>query len=88
MVEGFELITVAGDFITADTLVWRRYRQKSLGILEQLLDANPHLSIIHRETPFLPVGTIVRMPIDSDTLTGKPQPIEFIRIYGRDRSNG
>ena len=83
MVEGYELVSVAGDYIAADLLVWRRYRQRAPGILELLLDANPHLAVIHRTTPFLPVGTEVRIPIDPDLLTGRPAPVEFVQIYGR-----
>lgn len=82
MIDGFELVTVAGDYIAADLLVWRRYRRRAPGILEALLDANPHLAVIHRETPFLPVGTEVKIPIDSDLLSGRPQPVEYVKIYG------
>lgn len=83
MIEGYELVTVAGEYIAADVLVWRRYRQRAPGILEALLDANPDLAKLHRYSPFLPVGTEVRIPIDSDLLSGRPQPVEFIKIYGR-----
>lgn len=83
MVDSYELVSVAGEFITADVLVWRRYRRRAPGILELLLDANPHLAPIHRETPFLPVGTEVRIPIDSDLLRGRPPRVEFIQIYGQ-----
>jgi phage tail protein X len=83
MIEGYELANVAGDFITADMLVWRRYRTRAPGILESLLDANPRLAIIHQETPFLPVGTQVRIPIDPDMLAGRPKPTEYVVVYGR-----
>lgn len=82
MLEGFELINVAGDYITCDLLVWRRYRRRAPGVLELLLDANPHLAIIHKTTPFLPVGTPVRLPIDPDLLSGRAPPVEFVKIYG------
>lgn len=83
MIDSYDLITVAGEYITADLLVWRRYRRRSPGILEALLDANPRLAVVHRETPFIPVGMEVRIPIDSDLLKGRPQPTEFIQLYGR-----
>jgi phage tail protein X len=71
-VVGFELWQVQGDGITADLLVWRRYRQPAPGILEIMLDANPQLAYVHRYTPFLPPGLYVRIPIDPDLLAGKP----------------
>lgn len=81
-IEGFELVNIAGDYITCDMLVWRRYRRRAPGVLELLLDANPHLSIIHRYTPFLPVGTQVRLPIDPELLSGRPPIVEFVKLYG------
>jgi phage tail protein X len=73
-VTGFELWQVAGDGITADLLVWRRYKQPAPGILEIMLDSNPQLAYVHRYTPFLPPGLYVRIPIDPDLLAGKPVP--------------
>jgi len=71
-VTGFELYQVSGEGVTADLLVWRRYRRPAPGILEIMLDANPQLAYVHRYTPFLPVGLYVRLPIDPDLLAGKP----------------
>lgn len=78
-ISGYELMTVSGDGITADLIVWRRYRVRAPGILEALLDANPHLAGIHREGPFIPPGTQVRIPIDTELLSKgpKPRPIEL-----------
>jgi len=81
-VTSHELIVVAGEGITADLLLWRRYRIQSPGIVERMLDDNPHLAKIHRETPFIPVGTPVLIPIDLDILAGRPQPKNTITIYG------
>lgn len=81
-IRDYETVTIAGDGITADLLVWRRYRVRAPGILEALLDANPHLAAIHRETPFIPVGTEVRIPIDPDVLAGRAQPVEYVKLYG------
>jgi phage tail protein X len=50
--------------------------------LEATLDSNPHLAKIHRETPFLPVGTQVRIPIDPDVFAGRPQPVVTSTIAG------
>lgn len=70
---GFELYQVASDYVTADLIVWKRYRAKAPGILEKMLDANPHLAFVHRYTPFIPVGVWVRVPIDPQLVLGKPQ---------------
>lgn len=80
-VVGFELFKVAGDGITADLLVWRRYRKRAPGILEIMLDANPQLAYVHRFTPFLPVGLYVRIPIDPDLLGGKPQIKSTVNLW-------
>jgi phage tail protein X len=85
-VVGHELLTVAGAYVTADLLVWRRYRTSAPGIVERLLDDNPHLAKLHRESPFLPVGTELRIPIDPEILGGRPRPVEFVTLYGRSRA--
>ena len=72
-ITGFELVQVASDYVTADLIVWKRYRQKALGIVEKMLDANPQLALVHRYTPFIPPGTYVRIPIDPGLLQGRPQ---------------
>jgi phage tail protein X len=74
MIIGFELIQIEGDFVSADMLVWHRYRQPARGIVEKMLDSNPQLALVHRTTPFIPPGTYVRLPIDPDLLAGLPAP--------------
>jgi phage tail protein X len=81
-IDGFEILTVQGDFITADLIIWRRYRCRTNGAVEALLDLNPHLARIHRETPFIPPGTQVRIPIDFHMLKGRPKPIEQDVVWG------
>jgi phage tail protein X len=78
-----ELVTVQGDYVTADLLIWRRYRCPTPGLVEAMLDLNPELSRIHRETPFIPPGTEVRIPIDPDLLAQRPKPVETVTLYGR-----
>lgn len=80
-VTGFELIEVAGENITADLLVWRRYRRPAPGIVEIMVDANPQISYVHRYTPFLPPGLFVRMPIDPDLLAGQPQSTPLNNLW-------
>jgi phage tail protein X len=77
------LITVEGDFVTVDLLVWRRYKTPALGVVERMLEDNPHLAKLHKLSPFLPVGTQVRIPIDLEILKGRPKPQKVITLYGR-----
>ena len=80
-VSGYEFVTVEADFITVYTVVWRRYRVVTPGVMERLLDDNPHLAKIHKTTPFLPVGTPIRIPIDLDILKRAPQPKTLVRWW-------
>lgn len=82
-ITAYEFVTVQSDFVTADLIVWRRYRMRSTGIVEAMLDLNPHLAIIHQEGPFLPIGTQVRVPIDLEMLKGAPQVRNMITLYGK-----
>jgi phage tail protein X len=82
-ISGYELVTVEADFTTVDLLVWRRYKIPARGIVETLLDVNPHLALLHRQSCFLPVGTQVRIPIDVDILRGRPPPLSVKEIYGK-----
>lgn len=86
-ITGYELITILGDRITADLLVWRRYKCKAPGIVEALLDTNPHLARIHRHSAFIPAGIQVRIPIDQDILAGAPKPQRTITLWGANLRN-
>lgn len=83
MIESYDLVTVQGEYVTVDLLVWRRYKQPARGILEATLDANPHLALLHKQSCFLPVGTQVRIPIDPDVLRGMPQATRTTYITAR-----
>lgn len=82
-VTSYDLVTVGSDYITADTILWRRYRNRSPGMIERLLDDNPHLAKAHRYSPFLPVNTQVRIPIDYEILSGSPQKKNSIVLWGK-----
>ena len=81
-VSSYDVVTVGSDYITADIILWRRYRNRARKMIEVLMDHNPHLAKIHRYSPFLPVGTQVRIPIDYDALSGSPQPKNSIVLWG------
>ncbi len=80
-VSTYELMTVSGDDITADLIVWRRYKCFARGIVELMLDANPHLATIHRDGPFIPPGTQVRIPIDTAILKGAPTAKASVSLW-------
>jgi phage tail protein X len=69
---GFELHKVASDYVTADLIIWNRYKARAPGMVELMLDANPQLAYVHRFSPFIPVGVYVRVPIDPELVLGKP----------------
>jgi phage tail protein X len=71
-VVGFELHKILTDYVTVDLIIWKRYRAMAPGMVELMLDANPQLAFVHRTTPFIPVGTYVRVPIDPSLILGRP----------------
>ena len=74
-VVGFELFSVATEYVTADFIIWKRFLGRAPGMFELMLDANPQLSMAHRRSPFIPVGVYVRVPIDPNIVLGKPRPL-------------
>ena len=82
-VQSYDLVTVGSDYITADIILWRRYRNRAPGMIERLLDDNPHLAKCHMTSPFLPVGTQVRIPIDYAILSGAPQKKNTVVLWGK-----
>lgn len=81
-VSSYDLVTVGSDYISADLILWRRYRNRAPGMIEKMLDDNPHLAKAHRYSPFLPVGTQLRIPIDFDILSGAPQKKNTVVLWG------
>lgn len=71
-IQSFELVQVMTDYVTADLIVWKRYRQRAPSIVEIMVDANPQLAFAHRRSPFIPVGVFLRVPIDTALILGKP----------------
>lgn len=57
-----ETITVMGDNITVSKLVWRRFKRPMAGLIERIYELNPLLA---DNGVFLPVGTLVIIPIDA-----------------------
>ncbi len=86
-ITGFELVKVTTDYVTADLIVWKRYKRKAPSIVELLLDANPQLAFVHRTTPFIPPGTYLRVPIDPGMILGRIEPLPTDSLW-TDRAGG
>lgn len=71
-VTGYELWQVQTDWVTADLVIWKRYKNRAPGMVELMLDSNPQLAAVHRYSPFIPVGVYIRVPIDPTLILGKP----------------
>lgn len=57
---GLQILTVVGDNLTLDLILWRRDRRLVPGIVEQTLALNPGLADLG---PILPPGTVIRLPV-------------------------
>lgn len=57
---------------TVDAICWREYG-RSTGVVERILEANPHLSEFG---PFIPMGTKIQLP-DIPTPQNKVQSIQL-----------
>ena len=78
---GFELYQVASEYVTVDSIVWKRYLGRAPGITELMMDANPHLAFVHRRSPFIPVGVYIRVPIDPELILGKPRQMQYDSLW-------
>jgi phage tail protein X len=56
-----ERYTVEVEGLTLPRLLWRRFRAPYPGLVERILDEIPGLAALG---PYLPVGTVVPVPID------------------------
>lgn len=54
-----ETITVKGEGLTLDKLLWRRYGVRGQSLVEEALEINPGLAALG---PVLPFGTVVMLP--------------------------
>ncbi|ATP85859.1 tail protein X [Acinetobacter baumannii] len=65
-----EIYAIQND--TVDAICWREYG-RSTGVVERVLETNPHLSEFG---PFIPMGTKVQLP-DIPTPQNKVQSIQL-----------
>ncbi|MBN9033311.1 MAG: hypothetical protein BGO05_05520 [Rhizobiales bacterium 63-7] len=60
MTETIEQITVTGRFLSVSRLVWNRFKKPMTGMAERIYDMNQGLADAGE---FIPVGTVVAVPI-------------------------
>jgi hypothetical protein len=81
-----EMVRIAGEGIEPPKLVWRRYKRPTIGtadepgIYEKMLAMNPEMAAGLQDSPFLPVGMTVLIPIDARVLSGAPRQIDQIKL--------
>lgn len=75
MTETIEKIEVTGAGLTASRLIWNRFRAASPETLGRLYDLNPGLA---GAGTYIPVGTIVLMPIPD---TSDDRIVEQITLW-------
>lgn len=80
-ITGHEEFVVQGEGITVDLIIWRRYRTAAPRMTEITMDLNPHVALLHAESPFLPVGTRLRIPVDLELLRGRPEQKSHVTLY-------
>lgn len=76
MPDTIETVRVEGEGLTVSLLVWRRFQQSMPGAVEAILDLNPGLADFG---PFLPVGTIVQIPVPSPRVNADVTPVRLWR---------
>ena len=59
---------VQSEGLTLSLIVWRLFRRKPEGYVEQVLTLNPGLAAVG---PVLPVGTRIVLPLEEQTLKPK-----------------
>lgn len=76
MTEKFIEETVKTEEMTLSQLVWRLLRRQPIGYLERVLDFNRN---VESAETYLPVGTVVRLPIEN--IADNPRKTEIIRPW-------
>ena len=73
----YDAVTVAGEGVTLERMLWRRDRQYTPGLAELALSINPGLAALG---PILPVGTDVRLPTLASLPSDAAEPT-VIRLF-------
>lgn len=72
-----ETITIRGENIPLDLLLWRRYGVRGRSLVERTLDLNPGLAALG---PILPLGTVVIIP-DLPPVATSPA-VKVVSLFG------
>lgn len=72
-----ETVTVRGEGISLDLLLWRRYGVRGQGLVEEALVLNPGLAALG---PILPLRTIVTIP-DLPPAASAPA-VKVVSLFG------
>lgn len=67
----YETYTVTAEGLSLSVIVWRRFKARTQRVVERIYEEQPELGNVGH---FLPVGTVIRIPIDAprDTTTVTP----------------
>lgn len=71
-----ETITVRGENITIDLLLWRKYGVRGRSLLERTYDLNQDLALLG---PVLPLGTMVTLP---DLAAETAEARQVVSLFG------
>ncbi|BEV44672.1 tail protein X [Afipia carboxidovorans] len=69
-----ETYIVVGDMML-DQILWQRFRRKTPGLLERVLDMNPGLAGLG---PVIPNGTSISIPIDTPS---SPAAVPVVKLW-------
>lgn len=62
-------VRVSTEGVTLSLMIWRQFRASMPGVLEQALTLNPGIASLG---PYLPVGTVVVLPLPQKVVATKP----------------
>lgn len=69
-----ETYIVVGDMML-DQILWQRFRRKTPGLIERVLDMNPGLAGLG---PVIPNGTSISIPIDTPS---SPTAVPVVKLW-------
>lgn len=69
-------VTVTGDDVTVSKVIWQALRRQPAGYIDVVLARNPGLAELG---PFLPVGTVVVLPLDEVPTAAAERPL--VRLW-------
>jgi phage tail protein X len=74
MSEVLEMVTIRGEGITLDLLLWRRFGRKGIALVERTLEINPGVADAGLE---LPLGTRVYLPLPEASAAVVAEPVSL-----------